>query len=209
MSNKKPKVFIGLPTMGNMNSLLVVALMQYFTNSVNRNDMDMMFYPTLGIKPVEKARNHIVQEFLKTDATHLFFIDADTIPPLDALDKLLKADKDIISGLTPIIEHDPTRANDSNGFYKKWNCVGEDDQLLKPNMGIVPIKGAGGSCILIKREVFEKQPEPWYKFLDKDDNGKPVEISEDIYFIIMSISRGFKPYADTSIICGHEKPIIW
>lgn len=203
------KIFFGLPTMGQLNTSLVVALMHYFTDSVHKGDKNMMMYPTMGIRPHDKARNHIVEEFLKTDATHLFFIDADTVPPPDALDKMLKADKDIISGLTPIIEYDKTRANDSSGFYKKWNCVGEDDQIVKANSGIVPIKGAGASCILIKREVFEKMPFPWYKFLDKDDNGKPCEISEDIYFIIMAISNGFKPYADTSIICNHYKEIPW
>lgn len=207
--SKKVKIFIGLPTMGELNTYTVVSIMTYFTNSVHRGDMDMMVYPTVGIRPHDRARNTIVEEFLKTDATHLFFIDADTVPPPDALDKLLKADKDIISGLTPIIEHDPNRANDSSGFYKKWNCVGEDDQLLKPNMGIVPIKGAGGSCILIKREVFEGMEYPWYKFATEDDNGKKVEISEDIYFVIMAISKGFKPFADTSVIAKHSKNILW
>ena len=204
-----PKIFIGLPTMGELNTYTVVSILTYFSNSVHRKDMNMMVYPTVGIRPHDRARNTIVEEFLKTDATHLFFIDADTVPPPDALDKLLSADKDIISGLTPIIEHDPMRANDSSGFYKKWNCVGEDDKIVTPNTGIVPIKGAGGSCILIKREVFEKMKYPWYKFLDKDDDGKPCDISEDIYFVIMAISNGFKPYCDTSILCKHSKEILW
>lgn len=207
--NKIPKVLIAIPTMGQINALTVVSLINFFAQSVNQKDKNIMFYPTMGIKPVEKARNEIVDQFLKTDATHLFWIDADTIPPLDALDKMLKHDKDIVSGLTPIIEHDPMRANDSAGFYKKWNCVGEDDQLLKPNMGLVPIKGAGGSCLLVKRKVYEKAQKPVYRFLDKDDNGKPAVISEDIYFTIMAISNGFKPYCDTSIIAGHCKEIIW
>lgn len=204
-----PKIFFGLPTMGNIHTLLLIAITTYFADSVKNKDKDIMLFPTMGVRPVEKARNTIVEEFLKTDATHLFFIDNDTIPPLDALDKLLKADKDIISGLTPIVEHDENRLNDSNGFYKKWNCVGVDDKLLKPHTGILPIKGAGGSCLLIKREVFEKMKAPWFKFLYKDDKGKECVISEDIYFIIMAISNGFKPFCDTSIICGHEKPIIW
>lgn len=206
---KQPKVLLGLPTMGTINTYLVIAMMHWFADSVKTGDKSILVYPSINVRPHDKARNHIVEEFLKTDATHLFFIDSDTIPPPDALDKLLKADVDIISGITPIIEHDPMRANDSSGFYKKWNCVGTDDQLVKPNSGIVPIKGAGGSCILIKREVFEKIKAPWYKFVDKDDTGKEVEISEDIYFIINAISHGFNPMCDTSVIAKHEKPILW
>ena len=207
--NKHPKVLLGLPTMGHLHTLLVTVIMYWFADSVKTKNKDILVYPSFKIRGHDKARNHIVEEFLKTDATHLFFIDADTIPPLDALDKLLAHDKDIVSGITPIIEHDPMRANDSNGFYKKWNCVGVDDQHVKPNSGLVRVKGAGGSCILIKREVFEKMDKPYYNFLEEDDTGKKVEISEDIYFIMMAMSKGIDAYCDTSVIAGHEKEIIW
>jgi len=207
--NKHPKIFIGLPTMGSIHTFLLVSLMTWFTQSVNSKDKDILVYPSYRIRGHDKARNHIVDEFLKTDATHLFFIDADTIPPLNALDKLLSHDKDIVSGITPIIQHDPLRANDSNGFYKKWNCVDMNDEHVKPNSGLVRVKGAGGSCILIKRSVFEKLDEPYYKFLEEDETGKKVEISEDIYFIMMAMSKGIEAYCDTSVIAGHEKEIIW
>lgn len=206
---KQQKVLIAIPTLGHIHTLTVAIMMKWLTEAFYNKDKGVMFYPTLSVKPVDRARNHIVDIFLTTDCTHLFFIDDDTVPPPDALDKLLAHDKDIVSGITPIIEHDATRENDSNGFYKKWNCVDDKDQHVKPNTGLVPIKGAGSSCILIKREVFEKLQKPCYRFLDKDDTGKPVEVTEDIYFVITSLAKGFKAFADTSVICQHEKSILW
>lgn len=206
---KAPKILIGLPTMGSIHTLLAMNIMSWLTQSMQNRDKGVSIYPTMGVCPVDNARNEIVEEFLKSDCTHLFFVDSDTIPPIDALDKLLAHDKDIVSGITPIIEHDEKRQNDSSGFYKKWNCVGMDEKFVQPNTGLIPIKGAGGSCILIKRHVFEKLQKPWYRFIYQDDTGKDVNVGEDIYFIIKTIAAGFTPYADTSVIARHHKSIIW
>lgn len=208
---KQAKVLIGLPTMGHLHTWLSMTLLAW----VAQSRVPLRVYPTIAVQPVDNARNAIVDELLHgeaSDCTHLLFIDSDTIPPVDGLEKLLAADKDIISGITPIIENDPRRnkpESECGGFYKKWNCVGMDDTHVKPNTGIVPIKGAGGSFILIKREVFEKLNKPYYRFLYQDDNGKETMVSEDIYFIIKAISNGYQPFADTSVICSHVKPIVW
>lgn len=209
MQKTTPKVLIGLPTMSSIHIQLAVVIMYWLVQSLQNKDKSISVYPTISVQPVDNARNQIVEAFLEGDYTHLFFIDSDTIPPRDALDKLLAHDKDVISGITPIIDHDEGRQNDSSGFYKKWNCVNELDQHVKPNTGVVKVKGAGGSCILIKRHVFEQLEKPYYRFLYQDDNGKPVVVSEDIYFVAKALGKGITTYADTSIICQHYKPIIW
>jgi hypothetical protein len=194
--------------MGNVHVLLLSVIARWIAEAATTGKYDLSLYPTMGVQPVDNARNHIVEEFLKTDCTHLFFIDSDTIPPMNAITKLLSADKPIVSGLTPIIEHDADRKNDSNGFYRKYNVVGMNEKFVNEFIGLIPVKGAGGSCVLIKREVFEKIPPPWYRFVE-DDNGKPIVIGEDIYFTAMAQSVGIQPWADTSIICRHNKPIMW
>lgn len=208
--NKPVKVIVGIPTMGHVHTLTLVVLNRWIADALVNRDKGLSIYPTMGVRPVDNARNEIVETFLSDpEATHLLFIDADTVPPMDALDKLLAHDQPIVSAITPIIEHDAKRMNDSNGFYKKWNCVGLDDKFVEPNKGLVPIRGAGSSLILIKREVFEKMPKPWYRWLHQDDKGKQVEVGEDIHFIIKSIALGYTPMADTNIIAQHEKSILW
>lgn len=208
---RKPKVLLGLPTMGNLNTMLVVILMKWIAEAATTHDYDLSFYPTYKVTPVDNARNEIVKEFLKTDCTHLFWIDSDTVPPADALAKLLRVNQPIVSGLTAIIEHDPERKNsDSNGFYKKWNAVSsETGTHVQPNTGILPIIGAGASCIMVAREVYERLKYPWYRMLWEDDRGKECQVGEDIAFVAHALGQGFKCYVDTSVICAHDKSILW
>lgn len=194
--------------MGNIHILLAVTMLSWFREA-QEGGYNLSVYPTMNVVPVDNARNEIVREFLKSDCTHLFFVDSDTIPPVNAIKKLLAADKPIVSALTPIVEHDEARKNDSNGFYRKLNAVGEHGKHLNEYVGLVPIIGAGGSCILIRREVFEKMQYPWYRFQYQDDNGKETIVGEDIYFTAMAKSAGFQPWAETSVICKHNKPILW
>ena len=209
VTEKKPKVMIGLPTMGSLHTLLVSIILKWMSDAMNSGSYGLSVYPTMSVQPVDNARNHIVEEFLKSDCTHLLFVDSDTLPPYNALQKLLLQNKDIISGLTPIIEHDENRKNDSNGYYRKLNVVGLNDKFVEPYLGTIEVKGAGSSCILIKREVFEKMQKPYYRFQYQDDNGKYVVIGEDILFTIKAKELGFKIWADTSLICKHEKTIPW
>ena len=208
---KKPKILIGLPTMSSIHIMLAVQIMAWIAEAYRGSDFELMVYPTVAVQPVDNARNEIVREFLKTDCTHLLFIDSDTLPPRDAIKKLLDINQPIVSAITPIVEIDEKTKEP----WRKWNCVGMDDNHVQPNTGVVPIKGAGSSCILIKREVFNKIPEPWYRFRYEDDNGKkqfmgqPLIISEDIHFIMQAVSRGIPAFCDTSIICGHNKSIIF
>lgn len=202
---QKPKVLIGLPTMGNIHILLSITIMSWITEAHSDSRVNLSVYPTMSVVPVDRARVQIVDEFMKSDCTHLLFIDSDTIPPQTALYDLLKHDKPVVSALTPIIEHN----DHTKQWYKKWNCVNGKDEHVKPNQGLVPIKGAGSSCILIRRDVFEKIEKPYYSFLYKDDNGKDVEVSEDIHFIIKCLQKGIECFADTDIICKHSKSVLW
>lgn len=201
----KPKILIGLPTMSSIHTMVLMVILSWINEAQTTGEYNLSIYPTINVQPVDNARNDIVQAFLESDCTHLLFIDSDTIPPLDALRRLLAHDKPIMSALTPIIE-----LNEETGeYYRKWNCVDTNDQHMKPDTGIQECKGAGSSCILIKREVFEAMEMPYYRFVYKDDKGRNVVVSEDIYFIINALSKGIKCLADTSIVCRHAKSAIW
>lgn len=210
MDSNKPKILLAVPTMGEINTLLVVSITKWIAEAFNTGDYNISFYPSACVSPVDRAREEIVDVFLESDCTHLFWIDADTVPKTDALKRLLAHDADIVSGLTPIIIYDEAKKDsDSNGFKKKWNCVGLDEKHLIPNTGVHKIVGAGGSCLLVKRKVYENRERPFYKFTYKDDTGRDISISEDVYFILMARAKGFDAICDTSVIAAHYKPIFW
>lgn len=208
------RILIGIPTMGVVHTMLMTYVLKTVLKAKEKG-YGVALYTTMSVQPVDNARNEIVDEFLKSDCTHLFFIDSDTIPPDDALDKLIAVDADIATGITPIIEYDPNRRNESSGFYKRSNIIGMDDTLVQADTGIVNIKTAGGSCLLIKRKVIEELSKPIFRFIYKDCHpagvsfGKKTMMSEDYYFCAKALDKGFTLKCDTNIVCRHQKSSLW
>jgi len=167
---------------------------------------------------VEVSRNRIVSKALESSKpwTHLWFIDSDTIPPSPhALYRMLLRDKDILLGLysfkqTParwmirkdyvFKKDDKLTVNDS-----RWLPICDPREPFKifPKYKdkVIPVTGGGAGCMLIKREVFEKVPQPWFK-VDIAE-GTLDHTGEDIYFLEKCAQYGVQPYLDTSVICLH------
>lgn len=209
MGQVKPKILIGLCTMSQIHVFLAVRIMAWIAEAHDTGLYNLSVYPTINVQPVDNARNEIVREFFKSDCTHLLFIDSDTIPPQNTIIQLLAWDKEVVSILTPIIEHDEKRKNDSNGFYRKMNAVGFDDKPIEEKRGLVKVKLVGSSCILIKRSVFDKVKEPVYRFVFEDDKGKTVFVGEDINFCIKCLGAGVDVWVDSDMVASHEKSILW
>ncbi len=90
--------------------------------------------------PIPLGHASLSEKALAEGATHIWFVEEDNPPPEDALDKLLAANSDIAC-----IDYGV------NG----WGCV------TKTPEGEVLWCGLG--CTLVKREVFEKVPKPWFR----------------------------------------------
>ena len=127
----KPKIMLGVPTMSSVHTLLMTIILSWMAEAYSTGKYNLSIYPTVNVQPVDNARNEIVKAFLESDCTHLLFIDSDTIPPLDALKRLLAHDKPIISAITPIVEID-----EQGNPWRKWNCVDTNDEHVKPNTGV-------------------------------------------------------------------------
>jgi GT2 family glycosyltransferase len=88
--------------------------------------------------------------------------------------------------------------------------------LVESDKGILQVKTAGGSCLLIKRKVLETLSKPVFRFIYKDchppgvyfSKGKDM-MSEDYYFCAKAIDKGFKVMCDTSVVCRHQKSILF
>ena len=139
---------------------------------------------------IEFNRNKLVSELLKGDFSHLFFLDADTVPPAGAINRLLKHDKDIVSALE---------------LYQLEGKLIWNYQLLteKEDLSgsLTKVEGASTSCILIKRRVFEKMKWPWYEMQYTRDKF----IGDDFYFCHKAAKLGFETWVDRGIECIHRR----
>lgn len=160
-------------------------------------------------KPLPECRNILVENALKTQATHFLMIDDDVIMPVGGLKKMIEANTDIAFIDYPMHFEGDRWGNMGTATYDEW--LPGDDTKGKP------IKWAGLGCCLVKREVFEKMKKPWFVKLDqgfiRDSNGKMIldktdlELGgggEDVYFFIEAQKLGFK-VKQVEGACGHAR----
>lgn len=141
------------------------------------------------------ARNWFADATLQWGASHLLFVDDDTIIPRDTIPKLLALDCEIATGITPIAG-DPPHTNVQTVKDKFEPCWPE---------GVFDLEAAGTSCMLIRRDVFERLPFPWFTYYQQ--RGRKSAMSEDIPFCGAARAAGMRIRCDASVICGHMKHI--
>jgi hypothetical protein len=156
-----------------------------------------------GCAIISKARNILVSQFMKSDCTHLLFVDADVSITASAVLKLINVskDKDIVSGLYP------SRV-EGKGFFLQLHDEQSDEHLLR-------VLAIGAGFMLIARHVLQgmiqKHPELAYEdneethfalfdFCLKDRK----YIGEDYNFCHTVNADGYKIFVDQQNIVGHS-----
>ena len=151
----------------------------------------------------------IIDEFLETDATHLWFLNADQEVPPNALCDLLELDVDIASGVSPprgniqkstVMRWMPPPSPEyawSTPWYKPYRMK----DVVGKIMGGEEILVTGHFCMLCKRRVFEKFSPSFEPLRFKYD--PPQEEGSEIVFWKEAQDLGFICRIDGSILCGH------
>ena len=68
---------------------------------LQQNEIDVVFSFMFNESLIQRARNLLAANFMKTDCTHLMFIDSDIrFNPADVV-KMVQADKEVICGIYP------------------------------------------------------------------------------------------------------------
>ena len=135
------------------------------------------------------SRQRIRDKFMESKCKYLLFCDIDTIPPLDAIQKLIDADKDIITGLTTSRLDESVLAFWKNGYPEQ----DQKREFLKNSPEIVEIDGAGLYLTLIKRPVLEKILFNWNSIVD------------DAEFYMRARVLGYKIFMHQGILCKHYR----
>ena len=157
--------------------------------------------------PLPLKRDKIVEMTLADPTmTHLLFVDTDSVcekpsDPNQALQTLLQINEPIVSALY--------RAKQATGFNPAmWVEAVEPGTGKK---GYTPIQQWTGNWIqadtigmgfcLIKREVFEKIPPPWFPW-------ERLEPSEDFSFCVKAKAAGYKINVFTDVQVSHIGDLI-
>jgi hypothetical protein len=204
MSRRKMIIAL-MPTRGTIFTKAEVALEQEMLDN-----SQLPYILRTDNMPIPDCRNVLVENGLKTTATHFLLMDDDVIMPVGGLKKLIEANTDIAFIDYPMHYEGERWGNMGTATYDEWLPGDSTDGK--------PIAWAGLGCVLVKREVFEKLPKPWFKTLDKkmtrDENGKldlqgtDVKIGagggEDVYFFLEARKAGFE-IKQVKGTCGHAR----
>lgn len=149
--------------------------------------VDVRYYYLFNESLITRARNYCVDEFLRSDATHLLFIDSDIgFNPKDVLTLLYLCSEDeysIITGPYPkkTIAWEKIKVAVEKGFaddnpFNLENFVG--DYVFNPASGQtsfsisepVKVNEAGTGFMMIHRSVFDKYKEAYPELSYKPDH---------------------------------------
>jgi hypothetical protein len=98
---RKNKLFIATPMYGGMAHGLYIKSCLDLQTTMNKYGIETKFSFLFNESLITRARNYLVDEFLRSDCTHLLFIDSDIhYNPQDVL-ALMALDKDVIGGPYP------------------------------------------------------------------------------------------------------------
>ena len=192
--SEKPKIAILLPHTGSLPAEFV----EKVWGPLRFKPLDwcdkvplMCRVPSLPL-----ARNILAQQALDTGATHLLWVDSDAVcespqDPNEALRLLYSCDDAIIGCLY--------RSKQKTGFhYAAWVKAGEGYTPIQSWTGnYFSVDVTGLHFVLIRREVFEKVPKPWFHW--EEDNAP----SEDFAFYEKAAKAGYKVRIFSEVRLSH------
>ena len=95
------KLFVAIPCYNGMVNVHCMERVMETKELLKNNDIDMIFFSISIESLISRARNISSCKFLNSNCSHLLFIDSDIVfNPHDVL-KLIKHNKDVISGTYP------------------------------------------------------------------------------------------------------------
>jgi hypothetical protein len=138
---------------------------------------------------IQNQRADLALDAMAEGCTHILFIDADMRFPKDAIFRLLQRDEAIVAAnySTRKLPLQPVAFRDDTTTERVYT---EQDDT-----GLESVAAIGMGLMLIKAEVFQKMPKPWFHI--HYQNG--VYSGEDIWFCRSARESGFEVMLDHDI----------
>ncbi len=168
---REKKIMVCTPMYGGMCSGMYAKASCDLATLSTKYQMDLKFFYLFNESLIPRARNYLVDEFLRSDYTHLMFIDADIhFDPNDVL-TLAALDKDIIGGPYPKKVLDQYTGDYVFNPVENTHKI----QVAEP----VDVLEIGTGFMLIKRQVFNDFKEAYPQFAYRPDHNRSEHFTGD------------------------------
>jgi len=179
---RKNKLFIATPMYGGMAHGLYIKSSLDLQTTMNKYGIETKFSFLFNESLITRARNYLVDEFLRSEHTHLLFIDSDIhYNPQDVL-ALMALDKDVIGG--PYPKKSINWSNVAQAARAHPNIEPRELEQLVGEYVFNVVKGTkqfsvteplevmeiGTGYMMVKREVFEKMEKEYPMIRYKPDH---------------------------------------
>lgn len=172
-----PIISIQICTHRDMNPFFANSLRQLEAN-LNRNNIQYYFSNEIGVSNLCSGRQHRTDDAIKSDATHVLFLDDDMVFPPDTVQKMLDTANKLVTGF-PDENGTPTREiikkvaigvnpcrKTMNGIYYTAKPAGSYDFMRsKGQMDVVEASRCGLSVFLIETALLRDIPSPHFEIM--------------------------------------------
>jgi hypothetical protein len=179
---KKNKLFVATPMYGGMAHGLYVKSCLDLQNVMSKYGVETKFSFLFNESLITRARNYLVDEFLRSGFTHLLFIDSDIHYAPQDIVALMALDKDVIGG--PYPKKSINWSNVAQAARNNPNLEPKELEGLVGEYVFNVVKGTqqfqvteplevleiGTGHMMVKRQVFEKMQESFPNIKYKPDH---------------------------------------
>src|SRR6266496_4175254 len=199
------KLFVAVPVYRDIPAEFAMSLVNLVAD--RRCPFEILVNFLVGDSYVSKARNRLTTSFLKSDCSHLLWIDCDLVFTTQDIARLVSHDKAIVGGMYCI----------KRPGYPHWLLDFLPDLPPRDERGLQPLQHIGAGFLLIRRDVFERMiatygPEiaytdPVTRELDynlwQTTIHKGHFYGEDYTFCERARELGFQIFGDWNVILPH------
>ena len=193
-----PSVMVGVPTFDRVIKSKCSEALGNAVENAKAAGLDRVVHRYVGGYDVARARNMMARAAVEEKVDYLWMVDSDVVVPPDALSTLISDGVDLAMGW-----YVRGSSDDGTTCAIRAGSMGFMDSLKADELagaGLVPVKGNGMGCALVRTSVFGRVARPWFKFVENPDGSA---LSEDYWFCQHCAQAGVQPHVDGRVGCGH------
>lgn len=206
----EPKISINICTHRYMNPFFVNSLL-YLVNHMHATGMKYEMNSQMGVSNLVSGRQQRVNDAIKSDCTHMLFIDDDMVFSQDLVHKMLTEMNTLtLAGHRKIaMGVNPCRKSPSDLYYTAKPLDSEEFMKSKGQCGVAEASMCGLGVFLIPIHILREIPAPHFEILWLEN--KNEHMGEDFYFIKKLREHGVEVFIDQDIsnFIGHAGEFIY
>lgn len=163
------------------------------------------FYDSPRGGDIAEKRNYQAKKALQDGKTHILYLDADMIFPMNTIPYLLEAMSQgaDLAGIVSYRGYPPYEPLIWKKGVKGVAVPGTDYQFGD----LVEAEATGCGCLMVDMKVFQALPEPWFQIREVEENGAVVRRGEDIHFTSTAVEAGYSLKIVTKVDTQHIREI--